>query len=286
MNYAKVFILIYLIFLLPSLSFATIGNDSFKNNSGHFYIGGEYKPGIPHFNRFSITNNNIKGLVSLIQEHRNNLPYMAQDATLLNLLKNNSNFTLSYDTTYTRNLLGVGGIAGYSLDNFRIELEAFYEKFNIKVPSGYFYDNFYEYFALIPTTELYNRTKNSQVQPSHYCMKNTGVTLSPFLVNACYDFILKKASNIAPYLCLGVGGNFIDFLDQVNFKFAYQAKVGISYLISPNLSFFIDGAFHGHFDNQFSDLLVDYPTDLKFTTISAKFNINFLTSSVGIRFIS
>ncbi|AHX04826.1 P44/Msp2 family outer membrane protein [Ehrlichia japonica] len=279
MSCAKVFILICLIFLLPSLSFATIGNDSFKNNSGYFYIGGEYKPGTPHFNRFSVTNSDIKELVSLKQEYRSTIPYMTQDTTLFNLLKNNSNFTLPYDPTYTKNLLGVGGIVGYSLDNFRIELEAFYEKFNIKVPSGYFYDNFYEYFALTPTAAKHTTNK-------HYCMKNTGITLSPFLVNACYDFILKKTSNIAPYLCIGVGGNFIDFLDQTNFKFAYQAKVGISYFISSNLSFFIDGSFHGHFDNQFSDLLVDYPTDLKFTTISAKFNINFLTSSVGIRFIS
>ncbi|AHC39602.1 P44/Msp2 family outer membrane protein [Ehrlichia muris] len=284
MSYAKVFILICLIFLLPSLSFATIGNDSFKNNSGYFYIGGEYKPGIPNFNRFSVTNSNIKGLASLTQEHRNILPYMTQDTALFNLLKDNNNFTLPYDPAYTKNLLGAGGVVGYSLDNFRIELEAFYEKFNIKAPSGYFYDNFDEYFALIPTiTTTYSKWSE---QSKHYCMKNTGITLSPFIVNACYDFTLKKASNIAPYLCFGAGGNFIDFLDQTNFKFAYQAKVGISYFISSNLAFFIDGSFHGHFDNQFSDLLVDYPTDLKFTTISAKFNINFLTSSVGIRFIS
>ncbi|AHX05154.1 surface antigen family protein [Ehrlichia chaffeensis str. Liberty] len=294
MSYAKVFILICLILLVPSLSFAIVSNDFLKDNIGRFYIGGQYKPGVPRFNRFLVTNNNIRELISLEEDYRNAIPYMVQSVQgtlpsevsegIRELLHNSDSFTLPHNPTYKKNLLGGGGVVGYSTAYFRVELEAFYEKFNLAAPAGYLHKNFYEYFAL--ATAMNPKYPNQPAEDKYYCMKNTGITLSPFTISACYDFILKQASNIAPYLCLGVGGNFIDFLDQVSFKFAYQAKVGISYFVSPNIAFFIDGSFHGHLNNQFSDLLVDYPSSSLFTTISAKFNVNFLTSSIGIRFIS
>ncbi|AHX03238.1 surface antigen family protein [Ehrlichia chaffeensis str. Heartland] len=295
MSYAKVFILICLILLVPSLSFAIVSNDFLKDNIGHFYIGGQYKPGIPRFNRFLVTNNNIREIISLQEDCRNTIPHMVQSTAqgilpskvleeFRQLLHDGDFFTLPYNPTYKKNLLGGGGVVGYSITHFRVELEAFYEKFNLTAPAGYLHKNFYEYFAL--ATEMDPTRPNQPAEGKYYCMKNTGITLSPFIINACYDFILKKAHNIAPYLCLGVGGNFIDFLDQVSFKLTYQAKVGISYFISPNIAFFIDGSFHGHLNNQFSDLPVDYSSSTKFTTISAKFNVNFLTSSIGIRFIS
>ncbi|ABD45518.1 major outer membrane protein OMP-1Q [Ehrlichia chaffeensis str. Arkansas] len=297
MSYAKVFILICLILLVPSLSFAIVNNDFLKDNIGHFYIGGQYKPGVPRFNRFLVTNNNIRELMSSDEECRSTIPHMVQSVAqgtlppeaLEELAKGLLHggylfFTLPYNPTYKKNLLGAGGVIGYSTTHFRVEVEAFYEKFNLTAPAGYLHKNFYEYFALATTMDT--KHPHQSAEDKYYYMKNTGITLSPFIINACYDFILKKTRNVAPYLCLGVGGNFIDFLDQVSFKFAYQAKVGISYFVSPNIAFFIDGSFHGHLNNQFSDLpVVDYSSS-GFPTISAKFNANFLTSSIGIRFIS
>ena len=317
MNYAKVFILICIIFLFPSLSFATNNNYFVHNigkNIGHFYIGVQYKPGTPHFNRFSIADDStfnllaisntkdylfhysteVQDLFSLPQEKQNLLHYTTEGSTTLNTLKNKDNFIPGYNPTYTGNLLGVGGIVGYSINNLRVELEAFYEKFSIKAPTGYNYDT--EYFAIATAV-------NKDAKPLYYhCMKNTGITLSSFLVNACYDFTLKIEKKIAPYLCLGVGGDFIDFLGKTKLKASYQAKTGLSYAISPNLTFFVDGSFHGYMNNQFPGLLVDYPADTnvfiysyssstqttysEFTTMLAKLNMVFLTGSIGIRFIS
>ncbi|CEI84725.1 Surface antigen msp4 [Ehrlichia minasensis] len=312
MNYAKAFILTCIIFLFPSLSFA-VDNNYFRHNIGknigHFYIGVQYKPGAQRFNRFSIVDSGVTNLLgffttenalaespikinqlfSLSQEQQNLLHHTTERSKALDILKNNRNFILGYHPTYTDSLLGAGGIVGYSINNLRIELEAFYEKFSIKVPTGYNYDT--EYFA-IATHDL---------TPSHFrCMKNTGIILSPFLVNACYDFTLKITKEITPYLCLGVGGDFIDFLGQTSLKSFYQAKAGVSYAISSSLTFFVDGSFHGHMNNQFSGLLVDYPIDhavirhwygtpnmySEFTTMLAKLNVIFLTGSIGIRFVS
>ncbi|RZB12695.1 P44/Msp2 family outer membrane protein [Ehrlichia minasensis] len=317
MNYAKAFILTCIIFLFPSLSFAVDNNyfgHNIGKNIGHFYIGVQYKPGAQRFNRFSIFDDNatnilalidkknnllyystkVNRLLSLPQEQQNLLHHATDRPTTLDALKNKGNFIPGYHPTYTDSLLGAGGIVGYSINNFRIELEAFYEKFSIKVTTGYNYDTEY----LIIGTAI-----NSNSQPTHYhCMKNTGIVLSPFLVNACYDFTLKITKKIAPYLCLGVGGDFIDFLGQTSLKSFYQAKAGVSYAISPNLTFFVDGSFHGHMNNQFSGLLVDYPFDQsqtfklssyespttyqEFTTMLAKLNVIFLTGSIGIRFVS
>ncbi|AUO55132.1 hypothetical protein C1I72_04725 [Ehrlichia canis] len=316
MNYAKVFILVCIIFLFPSLSFATNNNyfvHEIGKSIGHFYIGVQYKPGTPHFNRFSIADDStfnlfaishtkdylfsysteVQDLFSLPQEQQNLLHYATGGSTTLNTLKDRNKFIPGYNPTYTDNLLGVGGIVGYSINNLRIELEAFYEKFNIKAPTGYNYDT--EYFA-IATVVYKDKTKPVY----YYCMKNTGIILSSFLVNTCYDFTLKIAKKIAPYLCLGVGGDFIDFLGQTRLKASYQAKAGLSYAISPNLTFFVDGSFHGYMNNQFPGLLVDYPADIsvsmlsgdnatvysEFTTMLAKLNMIFLAGSIGIRFIS
>ena len=319
MNYAKAFILTCIIFLFPSLSFAVDNNyfgHNIGKNIGHFYIGVQYKPGAQRFNRFSVVYDNTKNLLafsktrnsllyysteinqlfSLSQEKQNLLHHTTEIPTTLSILQNKSAFIPGYHPTYTDNLLGAGGIVGYSINNLRIELEAFYEKFSIKVPIGYNYDT--EYFAIATADS------DPLSQPQRYhCMKNTGIVLSPFLVNACYDFTLKITKKIAPYLCLGVGGDFIDFLGQTSLKSFYQAKAGVSYAISPNLTFFVDGSFHGHMNNQFSGLLVDYPVDIKdkhgifsnyygnpdvteFTTMLAKLNVIFLTGSIGIRFVS
>ena len=265
MNYAKVFILMFVMSLLPSLSSLALDNDFYKNNTGHIYISGQYKPSIPQFNKFSIKDG-TKTPKSLKQDIEN---------VTIDVLKSNTNFTLPYNPTYKKNLLGLGGTIGYATDNFRIEFETFYEKFNVNTPSGYIYDNIYEYFDV----EL-DSTK-------YYTMRNSGITLSPALINVCYDVTKKNLRNISPYLCLGVGVDFIDFLDKVSLKFSYQAKVGIGYLISSNLVLFIDGSFHGHLGNQFTNLAVDYPVEIYpfFTNASVKFDINFLSTSVGIRFI-
>lgn len=271
MNYAKVIILISVMSFLLSLSSLALDNNSYKNNTSSIYISGQYKPSIPQFNKFSIKEayTGTKIPKSLKQ---------GIESVTFEALKSSDNFTLPYNPTYKKNLLGLGGTIGYAIDNFRIEFETFYERFNVNTPSGYIYDKIYEYFNI----ELGNKQH-------YYTMRNSGITLSPALINVCYDVTKKKFRSISPYLCLGVGADFIDFLDKVSLKFSYQAKVGISYLMSPNLVFFIDGSFHGHLGNQFSDLVLDYPASSKiftpFTSASVKFNINFLTTSIGIKFI-
>ena len=267
MNYAKLFILLSVAFLLPALSSLALDNDAHKN-TGYFYISGQYKPSIPQFNKFSIreddTKTEIKTPKSLSKDVR--------DITV-EKLKGETHFTLPYNPTYKKNLLGAGGTIGYAKNNFRVELETFYEKFNLNTPSGYIYDSIYEYF-------------NIEVETKLYVMRNSGITLSPVLINLCYDITKKIARNISPSLCFGIGVDLIDFLDKVTFKPSYQAKVGVNYLMSQNLALFIEGSFHGHLGNQFTNLALDYPNDHTFfTSVSAKLNLNFLGTSIGIRFI-
>nr|ABO36243.1 Omp-1-3 [Ehrlichia ewingii] len=283
MNYAKVFILMFVILFLPSSSLLALENN-LSGGVGHIYISGQYKPSIPQFNKFSMEEATIGAVIpkSLKQD--------AEDITL-SILALSTNFTLPYDPKYKKSLLGLGGTIGYAINNFRIELETFYEKFNVSAPSGYD-DNIYAYFSI--------EVPQLRSLPYHYTMKNTGIILSPVLANICYDINKKQLRNVSPYLCLGFGVDLIDFLDKVSFKFSYQAKLGVSYLISPNLAFFIDGSFHRHLGNQFSDLLLDYPSYyrsltslsdndpnriLPFTSASAKLNINFFSANIGIRFI-
>ncbi|MGN7618829.1 MAG: P44/Msp2 family outer membrane protein [Ehrlichia sp.] len=273
MNHTKVFILIFAVSLLPPSSLFALDNGFSGNDAGRIYITGQYKPSIPQFSKFSIkeASNGVIVPKSLNKD--------VQDLTLYTLRLSDS-FTLPYNPTYKKSLLGLGGVVGYAIGNFRVEFEAFYEKFNVNTPTGYYAGDNYQYFSV-----------QSKVPGRHYIMKNTGITLSPALINVCYDISREQLGNVSPYLCFGFGVDLIDFLDKVSLKLSYQAKVGVSYSISKNLAFFIDGSFHGHLGNQFSDLLLDYPSytashdDLPFTSASAKLNINLMSTNIGIKFI-
>ena len=116
MNYKNIFILTYLIFLLPSVSFSE-NNDSSLSTTHQFYVSGQYKPSLSYFSKFSVSvrNRDVTELLSL----KENL-----DATISNFT-NSDNFTVPYSPTYKNSLLGIGGAIGTKLNNYRIELEVF-----------------------------------------------------------------------------------------------------------------------------------------------------------------
>ncbi|QLK58288.1 P44/Msp2 family outer membrane protein [Ehrlichia ruminantium] len=274
MNYKNIFILTFLIFLLPSVS-SLASNDDTLSPVYQFYTSVQYKPSISYFSKFSpsIQNENIVEILSL----KENL-----SATINNFnIKGGQNYNIKnfispYNPTYKNSPLGIGGAIGVKSNNYRVELEVFYEEFDLKVPSEYFHKDAYKYFII----------KSTPSHPHHHLFKNNDITVSPVLINVCYD-IPPKNTKIFPYLCFGAGVDVIDFLDKVHFKVSYQAKIGISYFILPNLALFVDGSFYSHLSNKFTHIptinIMDPP--ILPDSSSAKFNVNFLSSSFGIRFI-
>ncbi|QGR02925.1 P44/Msp2 family outer membrane protein [Ehrlichia ruminantium] len=276
MNHKNIFILTCLIFLLPSVSFSE-NNDNSSLSNYKFYVSGQYKPSISYFNKFSVTirDNYTQALLSL----KETMPPIASNFIVSD--NNLSNFTVQHNPTYKNSLLGIGGNMGIKLNNYRVELEVSYENFDLKVPSEYFYEDAYKYFLV--KTESHPSYNNHY----YYLIKNNSIKISPILVNVCYD-VPPKNTQIFPYLCVGAGINVIDFLDKVHFKFSYQAKIGISYFVLPNLALFIDGSFHSHLSNELT-YIPTYGINSNYHNLSqassVRLNINFLSSSIGIRFI-
>nr|AAR10937.1 MAP1-8 [Ehrlichia ruminantium] len=238
------------------------------------YFTGQYKPGISNFSNFSAkeTNYNTQKLVRL-----------KKDAKESNLLGVNTNFEDTYSVKFQNNIISFSGIIGYATSKgIRLEIEGAYESFDVKSPVGYSKDNaYYRYFALA-------RSMTKENPKEFTVMKNNGLSVASIMINGCYDFALDDFA-LSPYICAGIGEDFIEFFDALHIKIAYQGKLGISYRESPKISLFIDGYYHHIIGNQFKNLSVHHAVELsefpKNSSAVATLDIGYLGGEVGARFI-
>ncbi|GAT77772.1 Map1-related protein [Ehrlichia ruminantium] len=255
--------------------------------SPQIYLGTNYKLSISHFTNFSVQETNqtvdIIGLKS-------NVPNTEDD-----ILKTAKNFNTQYNPIFKNNFTGFSGALGYySGRGLRLELEASYQDFDVKKSKNYKTNDAHRYFALVRNKDdkafqpqddvLYRKRYRS----FYSFMRNDGISIASVMLNGCYDLPFSNFK-ISSYACIGIGGDFIEFFEAMKVKFAYQAKLGISYYISPSVNLFADTYYHKSVGNQFKNLRVQYAHTLRltpiFTSAIAKLNIGYFGGEVGFRFI-
>nr|AAF73408.1 P28-1 [Ehrlichia chaffeensis] len=269
-----------LILFTPHISLASVLND---HNS--MYVGIQYKPARQHLSKLLIKESaaNTVEVFGLKKDLLNDL---------LTGIKDNTNFNIKYNPYYENNRLGFSGIFGYYYNkNFRIESELSYETFHIK-NNGYKRIDCEKHFAL---AKEISGGSNNPANNKYVTLINNGISLTSALINVCYDVDGLK-HNIITYSCLGFGVDTIDFLSKYTTKFSYQGKLGASYTVSPQVSVFIEGYYHGLFGKKFEKIPVNYPCDYPsptppnskphvHTTALAMLSIGYYGGSIGIKFI-
>jgi opacity protein-like surface antigen len=135
----------------------------------------------------------------------------------------------SFDTGWV-----AGGFVGYDFVGPRVELEALYR------------DNKGRASGLFPITGVGTLRTHNLVE-----VQQTSV-----MANAYYDFFAHDT--FTPYVGVGVGMAFINsrvgqFTNSSDTEFAYQAIIGASYKVTPNLRLNLDGRFYGTTNPSFSN---------------------------------
>ena len=253
MNCKKIFItsaLISLISFIPGISFSDTMQDN--NIVGNFYISGKYMPTVSHFGNFSAKEDKIATTATF---------GLLKDWSGANPV--HSNFTVpKYSFKYENNpFLGFAGAIGYSMGSPRVEFEISYETFDVKNPDNSYKNGAHMYYALLRDTST---TTSISGNTKYVYIKNEGLADISFMLNACYD-ITPEGMPLVPYICAGIGTDLISMFDITSPKISYQGKLGISYLISPEISIFVGGHFHKVIGNEFKDItpLIEAPASLE-----------------------
>ncbi|QGR02934.1 P44/Msp2 family outer membrane protein [Ehrlichia ruminantium] len=273
--------LLTLVLFVPNISCAEMSN---------IYFSGQYKPAIPTFKNFSITekDNNI-GLLIALTSDINNTNINNNDR-----ISSPKHFITPYHAQFQNSIISFSSTIGqYLPKNLRVEIEGSYKSFDVKNPGYYNVNDAYRYFALARNVEKnsyqpQSNKKNNTSDLAYYTiMKNYGISVMSVFLNGCYD-ISRDKLKASPYICLGIGADTIEFFETLHIKFAYQCKVGISYLILPKVNLFADGYYHKVKNNQFKNLntiqvrtLANNP---KVTYAAATLDINYFGAEIGARF--
>ena len=254
-------------------SFSAVNHNIGDSISG-IYVVGQYRPGVSHFTNFAVkeTNNDIKQLVRY-----------KKDASSI-ALETNSNFQDSYTVKFQNNVASFSGAIGYSYtDGLRFEIEGSYEKFDVKDPKDCSLKDAFRFFALARGISNNNPNANE-----YTVMKNNGMSITSVMINGCYNLSLSNLV-VSPYICAGIGEDFIEFFDVLHIKFAYQGKLGINYHLSSKVNIFADGYYHKVIGNKFKNLNVSHVVSLnkfpKVTSALATLNVAYFGGEVGVRFI-
>ncbi|ABD45032.1 major outer membrane protein OMP-1W [Ehrlichia chaffeensis str. Arkansas] len=270
-------VLVCLVSYLPTKSLSNLNNINNNTKCTGLYVSGQYKPTVSHFSNFSLkeTYTDTKELLGL-----------AKDIKSITDITTNKKFNIPYNTKFQDNAVSFSAAVGYiSQDSPRVEVEWSYEEFDVKNPGNYVVSEAFRYIALargIDNLQKYPETNKYVV------IKNNGLSVASIIINGCYDFSLNNLK-VSPYICVGFGGDIIEFFSAVSFKFAYQGKVGISYPLFSNMIIFADGYYHKVIGNKFNNLNVQHVVSLnshpKSTFAVATLNVEYFGSEFGLKFI-
>lgn len=98
-------------------------------------------------------------------------------------------------------------------------------------------------------------------------MKNKGFNNLAGMINAYYDFDMEPYKL---YAAAGLGVTKVKFLRRTRYALAYQAKLGISYLLTRQTQTFAGLRYFGILGNQFKDIVpvVKIPAGEEYTPSS------------------
>ena len=90
-------------------------------------------------------------------------------------------------------------------------------------------------------TDPYDNPSNTNSNTGYTILKNNGITIISNMINLCYE---KQRNNLTPYICFGIGGDFIEIFDTTKIKVAYQGKFGINYSLTSRVSLLVGRQYH------------------------------------------
>ena len=266
-------ILLSLLSSLSTKAFSVINHSDINHNVSGLYFTGQYRPAVSHFSSFTVRETNVatQQLLSL-QSDKNE-----------HHITSNSNFSGIYTAKFRDNAASFSGAIGYSYpESLKFEIEISYEKFDVKSTRNYQETN-----AVIFALAREISSQNPQTS-KYVVMKNSGLSVASVMINGCYNMSFYNLV-VSPYICAGVGEDFIEFFDTLYIKLAYQGKLGVNYPLSSRFNIFADMYYHKVIGNQFKNLNVIHAVDLtefpKTTSAIATLNVAYFGGEVGIRFI-
>ncbi|WP_168463929.1 P44/Msp2 family outer membrane protein [Wolbachia endosymbiont of Ctenocephalides felis wCfeT] len=97
-------------------------------------------------------------------------------------------------------------------------------------------------------------------------MKNEGFNNLAGMVNVYHDFN-KEGMQLVPYVGIGVGLSKIKFLGKTKYAPAYQAKLGVNYLLTEQTQAFAGLRYFGILDDEFEGVVptIKIPAGEKYT---------------------
>ena len=148
-----------------------------------------------------------------------------------------------------------GGAFGYKMDDIRVDVEGLYSQ-------------------LSKDTTIINTSET-----------NVADCLTAFsgLVNVYYDIAIEDMP-ITPYVGVGVGAAYISnpskvdvVKDQRGFGFAYQAKAGVSYDVTPEIKLYAGARYFGSYGASFDKAVKDDAAIKKvlYSTVGAEAGVAF-----------
>lgn len=167
---------------------------------------------------------------------------------------------------YAASFKSGGAAFGYKMDDIRVDVEGLYSQ--LDKASGV-------------TSEISTTASNNTT----WATKDVDPTLAAIsgLVNVYYDIVIEDAP-VTPYVGVGIGAAYINNPlkeavtgDKENrFGFAYQAKVGVNYDITPEIKLYAGGRYFGSYGAKFDKAVAkDGLLKVFYSTIGAEAGVSF-----------
>ncbi|ABD44275.1 P44/Msp2 family outer membrane protein [Anaplasma phagocytophilum] len=267
-----VFALPTVMFMLPSLSFASPKPVDFSRQAGieGFFSSIQYKYAVPYFGAFSL----VHGGNPLDVFSAKDAESSSGIATLLQSVASTStsdaeNFQGKYNPSYLHSKQALSASAGYSTGYVRVEVEGMHQKFLVD-PKRYKERDkakAYRFAASASSGGTGQPTATHPNEKYYISLENRDLIITSLVANLCYDMIPEE-SRLSPNICVGAGIGYVKAFGVLEQRWAYQAKVGVQYFLSRKASVFLSA-------------YVDKVNGEKFKNVRVKHNIGTRSSSSG-----
>ena len=275
MSYKKFVLGVALSTLFSFLPNGALSDLILPEEKSGFYVGSQYRIGVPNFSNF---------------EAEETIPGVTKKIFALGIGKNDitkpDSFTQTYSPTYASSFSSFSGVVGHYFNNIRIEFEASYSNFEPDrqlYPEG---SQSHKFFALSRSD---NAGTSITVQNNGFIvLENNGLIDRSLNLNFCYD-IAGGHVPLAPYMCAGIGADYVKFLGISLPKFSYQLKFGVNYPVNNDFMLFGGLYYHKVVGSRYERVEIAYhPSGLsaapKTTSASANLDASYFGCEIGIRF--
>ncbi|UQD54362.1 P44/Msp2 family outer membrane protein [Anaplasma phagocytophilum] len=257
-----VFALPTVMFMLPSLSFASPKPVDFSRQAGieGFFSSIQYKYAVPYFGAFSLVHGGKPLDVFSAKDAESSSGISALLQSVASTSTSDARgFQGRYSPSYLHSKQAISGSAGYSTGYVRVEVEGMHQKFLVDPKRYKERDKAYRLAASASSSDTGKPTATHPNEKYYISLENRDITITSLIANLCYDMIPEE-SRLSPNICVGGGIGYVKALGVLEQRWAYQAKVGVQYFLSRKASVFLSA-------------YVDKVNGEKFKNVRVKHNI-------------